>query len=96
MGVALPSLRGLLLENGEDIWRDEMCAVRDFPVDTRANVRGVGLCVAKVQECLIQSVWCVSRAQLFEEIESMANNTLENLAKVVLQHIIQHATTVFA
>lgn len=48
MGVARTPLQEVLLEKGEDVWRDQMCAIREFPVDARVKVSGVGLCVAKV------------------------------------------------
>lgn len=46
MGVARKSLQEVLLEKWEATCRDEM--LRELPVDARANVSSLGLCVAKV------------------------------------------------
>lgn len=80
--MSRPSLRDLLVEKGEDIWRDQKHVVREFPVDTsvfrrflekQREISGEGSCAARVLECLIEAIHRVTRDQLFEGIEDVAS-----------------------
>lgn len=80
--MSRPSLRDLLVEKGEDIWRNQKHVVREFPVDTsvcrrflekQREISGEGSCAARVLECLLESIHRVTRDELFEGIEDAAS-----------------------
>jgi len=86
--MSSPSLRELLVEKGEHIWRDQRHVVREFPIDASAcrrflekqrEISGEGSCVPRVLECLIQSIHRVTREELFEGIEDVAGQLWDKI-----------------
>ena len=81
-------LQSLLVEKGETVWRDQLCSVREFPVDDNVcqrflerqkEVSGEDSLVARVLERLTKSIRRVSREEIFEGIEYLAGDVWDKL-----------------
>jgi hypothetical protein len=84
------SLRQLLVAKGGAIRRDQLHAVREFPVDTgvcrrflerQREISGESSCVSKVLQCLIESIHRVSREELFAAMNDVASQIWSKLQK---------------